>query len=372
MAKTKDQVLDFLKKSGLQYVSGQQIADQLYLSRSAVWKAIKALRKDGYEIAAGTHRGYRLVQKAVLPDAQRIRELLQTRWTDTRGFTHPLPEITVFESVGSTNDCAREYGEETLQEEGTEKQGDKEKTDAEKIDEEKTGEASGNSSRKERIVIAGAQTGGRGRRGRSFFSPEASGMYMSFLLYPQMDFARATRLTCMMAEAICRAIDEITGIEIQIKWVNDIYCRGKKIVGILTEGRTSLEDGSLSYVVIGAGINLCTPSGGFPAELKNIAGALLEEAPDDDLKNRLYAAVIDHFFRLYDDPDEQAYIEGYRRRSMLIGHYVKIMGYSGDEKLPGNGYALVTGIDDECRLQIRYDNGRTDALSSGEVSVVKY
>lgn len=334
---TKEQVLALLKQNASGYLSGQQIANQLYLTRAAVWKAIKALQSEGYEIAAVTNRGYCLKENTSLPDAEEIRRLLKRKWAARR----EVPEIIVYETVGSTNDCAREFAEQEI-------------------------------SRCEKIVIAGTQTSGRGRRGRSFYSPGQTGMYMSFLLYPDMEFARATRLTCMMAEAICRAVEEETGIETQIKWVNDIFYKERKVAGILTEGRTSMEDGSLMYVIIGAGVNLYQPAEGFPEELKGIAGSLLSERPDAGFMNRLYAAVIDHFFRLYDDPDANAFVEGYRRRSMLIGHYVKIMGYAGSEKLPGSDYALVTGIDSDCRLQIRYDDGRTDALSSGEVSVVKY
>lgn len=339
---TREKVYGLLKKSGSVYISGQQIADQLYLTRAAVWKAIKALQKEGYQIDAVTNKGYRLQEKTVLPDAERIRELLlQSRTADSllAEELEKLP-VLVFGQVASTNDTAMEYaqdGEET-----------------------------------ERVIIAGKQTSGKGRRGRVFFSPDRTGMYMSFLLYPHWPFTKAIRLTCMMAVAVCRAILEVTGIETQIKWVNDIYYREKKIVGILTEGRTSMEDGTLSHVVVGAGINLYMPYDGFPDELRAQAGSLLEDCPDAEVMNALYASVIRHFFRLYRDPDEQAFIEEYRRRSMLIGHYVKIMNFSGNEKMPGNEYAFVTGIDDECRLQIRYDNGHTDALSSGEVSVVRY
>ncbi len=338
---TKEKILDALKKNGSAFVSGQQIADQLYLSRAAVWKSIKALQGEGYEIDAVTNKGYRLREKTLLPDAEAIRRLLlpdgpAEEWEKEL----EKLQVQVFERVASTNDTALGYAQE----------GDE----------------------IPRVIIAGMQTNGKGRRGRSFFSPEGTGMYMSFLLYPHWPFSKAIRLTCMMAVAVSRAIREVTGQETQIKWVNDLYYREKKIVGILTEGRTSMEDGSLSCVVVGAGINLYEPFDGFPKDLRAPAGALLEESPDAKLVNRLYAEVIRQFFRLYRDPDEQAFIAEYRQRSMLIGHYVKIMSYSGEEKMPGNGYAFVTGIDDECRLQIRYDDGHTEALSSGEVSVVRY
>ena len=353
--RTKDQILALLRENSDSFLSGQQIAERLQLSRSAVWKAVRALQKEGHVIEAVTNRGYRLTEELPKPDAGEILRLLEKIPAESRegsglaagiqgsGTAAGLqnsggwPEIRVYETVSSTNDLAMELADP----------------------EEK----------KEMVIIAGAQTAGKGRRGRSFYSPDRTGMYMSFLLYPEMDFTAATRLTCMMAEAVCRAIEAECGIETQIKWVNDIYYQDRKIVGILTEGRTSMEDGTLSYVVIGAGLNLYPPQEGFPEGLRAPAGALLSGTPDSDMMNRLYAAVITHFFALYRDPDPNAFLEGYRRRSMLIGHYVEISNFAAGEKEEDRPRALVTGIDENCHLLVRFDDGRCEALSSGEVSV---
>ncbi|MBO4376939.1 MAG: biotin--[acetyl-CoA-carboxylase] ligase, partial [Lachnospiraceae bacterium] len=224
---------------------------------------------------------------------------------------------------------------------------------------------------KEAIFIADYQSKGKGRRGRSFYSPKGTGMYMSFLTRPDVKLEEAMNFTCMIAESTCRAIEKVTGINPGIKWVNDIYYNEKKISGILTEASTSLEDGSLSYVVIGIGINLYEPYEGFPDDIKDKAGALIASRKDPNLKNKLYSAMITEFYKDYKLPDKYPYLKGYRDRSFLIGSYVKITPNLQNEKLQAR-YAYVTGINDKCELLVKYDDGREEALFSGEVSVVKY
>ena len=336
---TKEQVLALLKESGDAFLSGQEIAGRLQISRSAVWKAVRTLQEEGQGIEAVTNRGYRLVEELPKPDAGRIRAYLE-RSPAAAAEPEIWPEICVYDTVDSTNNVAMQIADPE--------------------------------TKREKVIIAGMQTAGKGRRGRSFFSPGRTGLYMSFLLYPQMDFTQATRLTCMMAEAVCRAIRAETGLETQIKWVNDVYYQGKKIVGILTEGRTSMEDGSLAFVVIGTGLNLFPPREGFPKDLRAPAGALLDAAPDAATINRMYAAIIEQFFALYRNPDRNAFLEGYRARSLLIGQRVQIHRFGGNEKQPDGETALVTGIDENCRLLVKYDDGKTEALSGGEVSAAKF
>lgn len=332
---TKEQVLKLLKNNGTEYISGQDLADKLFVSRAAVWKAITSLRKDGANIEAVTNRGYRYIKEKPMPDAKIIRELLTEKKSNIK-----YPDIEIFECVESTNDTAKLFYR--------------------------------NEPDKERIIISGKQTKGRGRRGREFFSPDKTGIYLSMLLIPNVSFTKAVKFTCMAAVAICRAIEEVTGISPDIKWVNDIYYKDKKIAGILTEGETSMEDGSVEYVIIGIGINLYRPYDGFPEEIKNTAGALLNSSPDADVINKLYAAAVFHFYDIYMNDNNEAYIPEYKRRSMLIGRYIKIIRNNENDKKSRNNYALAEAIDDSCRLIIKYDDGRRDILSSGEVSVVKY
>lgn len=333
---TKEKVYESLKLSGSNFISGEEIASNIYVTRAAVWKAIKALEKDGIKIEAVTNKGYRLSETEKLINRDIILNEIETEYGEFKYLKNL--EIQAFQTVGSTNDLAREFAQ--------------------------------NGKEQEAVFIADCQTKGRGRKGRDFYSPTSTGLYMSFLLFPHTDFAHAINYTCMTAECICRAIKKVTGIDTQIKWVNDIYYKEKKIAGILTEGITSIEDGTLSHVVIGAGINIYTPYDGFPDDIKKKAGALLESSADSEIRDRLAGAIIGEFYKSYKEPDKYPFFEGYKEKSMLIGNYVKILPF-GDSK-EKNEYALVTGIDDECRLLIKYENGQTDALSSGEVSVVKY
>lgn len=331
---TKNKVLELLNNNCNRFLSGQQMAEELYVTRAAIWKAIKSLESEGYPIEAVTNRGYRLKREFNIPKKDEIILYLQENYA---GLIPDNININVFDEVESTNDSIRTW-----------------------INDEVC------------VVIAGSQTKGRGRRGRSFFSPNGTGIYMSVLVHPDIPVSKATALTCIMAVAICRAIKEVTGIDTQIKWVNDIYYKGKKIAGILTEAVTSIEDGSVSYVIMGAGINLYEPVEGFPADIKDVAGALLNSQSDEGLGSRLCGAIIGSFFEIYNNMSEFGYIEEYKRRSLLTGNYVKVLQYGADNEKLCNSYAYVEGIDDECRLLVRYDDGTTEKLSTGEVSVVKY
>lgn len=326
---TKEKILDLLKNNANDYISGQELADRLFVTRAGIWKAIKALQKEGYNIEAVTNKGYRLIS-----DTDELTKTGVDNWLKEYGVDF---KTLVFDEVDSTNNVVKDMADR--------------------------GEAG------EYVAIAGYQTNGRGRRGRAFFSPKGTGVYFSFLLHPDMAISQATGLTCMAAVAVCKGIKKAFGIDVSIKWVNDIFYEERKICGILTEGFTSIEDGSLSYVVVGIGINVYEPQGGFPKEIKKIAGSVFkygEKAQDN--RNRLAAAVISEFLSFYSNPS-LSYIDEYRERSFLIGSYVQINSNNPD--LPKE-YARVTGIDEECRLLVEYDDGTKKALSNGEVSVVKY
>lgn len=329
---TRQQVLELLKNTS-GFLSGQEIADKIYVTRAAVWKAIKALEKDGYQIDAVTNKGYRL--KA---DIQKMSGESIAMYLSENGIGDELA-VHYFENLDSTNDYAKEFS--------------------------KTGI--------EAVFVAESQNKGKGRKGRDYYSPKGTGIYMSLLLYPDVEPKKATMYTCMMADCVCEAIKEVANMETSIKWVNDIYLNEKKIAGILTEGMTSFEEGKMSYMVIGVGINVYAPFDGFPEGIAKTAGYLLNDTKGEsvDIRNRLCASIITHFYKKY-KANDKSFIDGYRNKSMLIGKYVKLLTAGHDEKKTSKGYALVTGIDNECHLQIKYDDGSTDSLSCGEVSVVKY
>lgn len=210
------------------------------------------------------------------------------------------------------------------------------------------------------VFVAARQSAGRGRMGRTFLSPEG-GLYMSLLCAPAVPAAEAVRLTVQAAVVTARVLEELTGHTVSIKWVNDLYMNGKKIAGILTEGALAADGIHLAYAIVGIGINLAHTD--FPGELAQLATAvedatgvlLLPEA----VERRLTAA----FFAT--DVTDPAIMEDYRRRSMLIGE--QVIAYRGEERFS----CLVQGIADDGALLVLRDDGRTEALSSGEVRVKK-
>lgn len=215
------------------------------------------------------------------------------------------------------------------------------------------------------VIIAKKQTGGRGRMGRSFHSPENSGLYMSLLLRPDFCPDETLFITCAAAVAVCRALEKFTDKKMGIKWVNDIYSGGKKICGILTEAAFTPDGKKLSYAVLGIGINLYPPKGGFSPEIKDIAGAVFEKEIDESIKNEIASAVLCEFLRIYEENDRSAFISEYKSRSVLYGAKVDVLRPNSKKS------ATVLYIDDDLKLHVAYEDGTRDALFSGEVSIKK-
>ena len=210
------------------------------------------------------------------------------------------------------------------------------------------------------VVLASSQTQGRGRLGRSFCSPNGTGVYMSIVLHPRLAAEKALMITTAAAVAVCRALERLGADTPRIKWVNDIYCCDRKVCGILTE---AVFDGAggLSYAVLGIGINVCEPDGSFPEDLAHIAGAAFPRGAVT--REQVIAAVIDAFFEEYVCLEEGCFIEEYRARSLLADRSVTVITPNG------NRDALALGVDEACRLCVRYADGSEEALSSGDVSV---
>ena len=320
---TKEKLLALLEDSKGTFFSGEEIARTLQVSRAAVWKAVNALREDGYTIDAATNKGYRLSPDSDILSPQGIRRFLKPEYRDL--------DLTVLPTAPSTNTLVREKA---------------------------------NQGRPEGcIIIACEQTDGRGRYGRQFFSPVDSGVYLSLLLRPTAySPQQATCLTAAAAAAMCQAIEAVTGQQPGIKWVNDIFLHGKKVCGILTEAAVGLETGALNYMVLGAGVNLYPPVKGFPEEIQPIAGSVLERSCPE-AKNRLVGEFLNRFWDFYSHPECRAYLEDYRARSLAIGRNVTVL--SAGKAVSAYAY----GIDDDFRLLVRYENGDTEALSYGEIRI---
>ena len=212
-------------------------------------------------------------------------------------------------------------------------------------------------------AIALQQTAGRGRRGHHFHSPAGTGIYMSLLLRPaDLSAQDASRLTTAAAVAACEAIEAVSGKEALIKWVNDIFVNEKKAAGILTEASFSVENGLPEYAVLGIGINALEPDGGFPDEIRDIAGAVFD-GPATDGKNRLAAEFLNRFTAYYRARQDAGLYSRYRERCFVIGRTVQVLSVNG------NRTAEVLGLDDDFRLIVEYENREREALISGELSV---
>ena len=318
----KEQLRELLEEKRGEFISGEDIAKQLYCTRGAVWKAIRALRAEGLRISAVTNRGYCLEDSS---DA--ISE------TGIRRYLGGVKDIFVLKTVGSTNAYLRELAQKGASE-GT-------------------------------LVVASEQTRGQGRRGRTFFSPVDTGLYMSILLRPKAAVNEAVKITSMAAVAVCLALEQVCGVLPQIKWVNDIFVNGKKAAGILTEAAFDMENGALNYAVLGIGINVYTPENGFPEEISDIAGAVLGER-SGDLRNRLAAAVYEQFMRLYAMLSDTGYLDEYRKRLMWRGEQILVLtGADGKDKTP----AVLLDVDENCALLVRYEDGSSGKLTSGEITI---
>lgn len=206
------------------------------------------------------------------------------------------------------------------------------------------------------LLVAEEQTKGRGTKGRSFFSPGGTGIYMSLLLRPAYTVEECTLLTTMAAVSSARAVERVTGTRLQIKWVNDLYLDGKKVGGILTQAHLSKNVREPEWAVVGIGINLSEPEGGFPEELKGIAAGLGKKG--GLIKNRLISEIVNEFISYYRSLTKKEFIEEYSQR--LLGLNEEITVNEADKQYRG----IIAGIDDMCRLKIRLADGSERLLGS--------
>ncbi len=318
----KDQVLDALEKNKGAYLSGAALASQLHVSRNAVWKAVKALEADGHTIHAVTNKGYCLAEEDDILSPAAIKKHL----SELAG----VFDIDVYKSLDSTNTLLKKLA--------------------------------GQGAPEGKVIAAEEQTAGRGRFGRTFYSPAGTGVYFSLLLRPDTTAADATRITTAAAVAVARALEAVAGAAAGIKWVNDVYINGKKVCGILTEGAFDMESGGMEYAVLGIGINVAPPEAGFPGELQDIAAAVASTAAPG-LKSRLIADILKRFWHYYKNLSDKSYLADYKSMSIILGREIDVLTVDGTRR------ALALDIDDDCRLIVRYEDGATGALSSGEVRI---
>ncbi|MBR5202278.1 MAG: biotin--[Clostridia bacterium] len=237
--------------------------------------------------------------------------------------------ITIFNEVESTNTYLKKLGS----------QGEKES----------------------KLVIALSQTGGKGRMGRSFYSPNGIGIYFSLLLHPKISAEKSLFLTVMAAVSVAETVMKYNKNDVKIKWVNDIYIDGKKVCGILTEGAINAKK-KLDYAVVGIGINIVAPENGFPDDIKDIATSIFPGNTEDNIKEKIVADVVNKFFDMYNGKDTD-YVKRYKEYSYLTGKEINII--SCENTRP----AIVIDITDECHLLVKNEIDEIEEISSGDVSV---
>lgn len=317
---TKEALLNALKNAPSVWQSGAALAEQLGVSRTAVWKAAEELRTDGFALESVPRRGYRLAAEKLPLTAAALRTLLGPSW-----------QTEVWPCLTSTNDRARALAAE--------------------------------GAPAPALIAAREQTQGRGRRGRSFYSPPGSGLYFSVLLRPSLSSEDALLVTAAAAAAAQRALARL-GPRTQIKWVNDLFLGGRKVCGVLTEAVFDLESGGLEYLTAGFGLNLTAPVGGFPEELAQTAGALFEGEPPVSAAE-IAAAIAQEFAALVSSLPNNDFLSDYRAANLFSpGRTVTV--------LPSRGApfsAVVEKIDDRARLVVRSDFGEQHTLCSGEAKL---
>lgn len=321
---SKQQVLEFLRRHRGEYISGEELSRDLAISRTAVWKHIQSLRQDGYRIDAQTRRGYCLLS---IPDCFYPEEVvagLETAWL---GRT-----LYYYDEVGSTNQVAKELADGGAPE-GT-------------------------------VVVAECQTGGRGRRGRSWISPARKGIWFSVILRPRVAPAQAPQLTLLAAVAVAAAVRERTGLPLGIKWPNDLLAGGRKVCGILTEIKAEID--AVEYIVLGIGLNANLEAGDFSPEVRPQATSLYLELGRPVERVPLFQRILSWLEKWYERWQEEGFApvrEAWKEASITLGQEVRVNSW----REVFQGVAL--DIDDEGSLLVRDAGGRVRRFNSGEVSL---
>ena len=325
----KAEILSLLRERK-EYVSGQELCETFGVSRTAIWKAIGQLKKEGYSIEAVRNKGYKLVigQGQEIYGQNELTSRIHTEWVG-----HP---VYYYDTVGSTNVTAKQLGEEGAPH-GT-------------------------------LVVADMQTAGRGRRGRSWESPADTNLYFTLLLRPEISADRAPMLTLVMALAVTAGIRNLLpqhAAEIAIKWPNDIVVRGKKVCGILTEMSLSVEQGSIDHVVIGVGINVRQAS--FPEELADKATSLQTAFAQELSRTELLTDICEAFesyYELFVEAGDLSLVrDTYNDLLVNRGRQVRVLDPAGEYD------GVAEGIDETGKLRVSLPDGSVKEVFAGEVSV---
>lgn len=318
----KEKVLKLLKeKNG--FVSGQELCESLNVSRTAIWKIMNNLKSEGYHIEAVQNKGYRLVSCPDTIVPEEIKSMLQTAWFANN--------IKYFDTIDSTNNEIKRQAE--------------------------------NGATQGLLAIAEEQTGGRGRRGRNWTSPSGQGIWMSYLIKPDILPKDASMITLIAALAMTAAIRQVCELNVEIKWPNDIVANGKKVCGILTEMSTEME--AVNYVVVGVGVNVNIES--FPEDIAATATSLFLETGDKVSRSKIVAEFGKQFEKYYDIFLKTCDL------SDLVDEYNSYLVNAGREiyVIEGQNKTIMSaiGINERGELLARTADGNVKSIIAGEVSV---
>ena len=320
----KNKLLTLLSQSPHAPLSGPFLSRELGVTRAAVWKCVQTLQKEGYEIESIPRKGYRLLSSPDRLTAGNIQPLLKKNHEGS---------LLCFPSISSTNDHAKSL--------------------------------SVSDKSQNYYLAAEEQSAGRGRRGRSFYSPPGMGLYLTGLYFPEVPPTRASRFTAYAAVAVCRAVEALCAITPDIKWPNDILWQGKKLCGILTEMALEGESGAIQYLICGMGINVSQAAEDFPEDIRETAASLKMAAGGAPRRDSLCAALINEMDEAYrafltEDP---AWLRYFESHCITLGKPVNIL--TGNQKTP----AFAEGISSDFGLQVRYEDGSRETVYAGEVSL---
>jgi len=322
---SRERILTLLRGQTGDFLSGEQISEQLGLSRTAIWKAVNSLRQEGYEIEARAGMGYRLVSTPDVLTEEEIRACL--RRPEGR-------KLICLDEIDSTNTCLRQMALEGA-EDGT-------------------------------AVTAEYQTAGRGRMGRNFQSPRGKGIYLSVLFRPHLPPERLMSVTALAGLAVCDAVERICGVRPGLKWPNDPVLGNRKLCGVLTEMALEGETGRVQHLVVGVGINVNHTREDFQDEVAEIATSLRMELGKPVSRPALTAALLEELDRVYaalKSGDLAEYLATYRRDCVNLGKTVQLIGSEARETV------TAVDVDESFGLVVRMEDGTEKTVRSGEVSV---
>lgn len=318
----KSEILHILRERK-EYVSGQELCGRFGVSRTAVWKAIRQLKEEGYEIEAVPNKGYHIVGCPDVVSAQELKSRLTTKWAGRQIYYDPV--------IDSTNNKAKRLAEEGA-EHGT-------------------------------LVLADEQSQGKGRRGRNWSTPSGSAIAMTLIIRPRMRPEKASMLTLVMGLAVASACRRLYGLEAGIKWPNDVVVGGKKLCGILTEMSTEMN--VINYLVIGTGINANMQT--FPPEIRKTATSLRLELGEAVKRAELIEQCLERFEEYYEifmeTEDLSKLQDEYNQLLVSAGRKVRVL-------MPGHEYwGTSRGINEKGELLVEREDQKVEAVYAGEVSV---